>query len=246
MQTQYPFILYASLPVLLIWWIFCREKVGYSFPNSLMKKYSRIPFSLMFIWILRCSMIFLTFLLLAVPSISTTHKVPLSSGKSVTLVLDISKSMLADDIAPSRLERAKNLLISFLSHESTNQYGLVIFAGKAFVLSPLTTDREGLSNMIQHISTDTIKQNLPGLSGTNIGDALLASDMLNQRKDLKTQDIILMTDGRANIGIDPITAAEYLRSHGARVSAIGIGESSGALLSYIGSDGRREYFYDEK
>lgn len=178
-------------------------------------------------------MIFLTFLILAFPSFSLVRKVPVSSDKSVTLVLDISKSMLADDIAPSRLERAKDLLISLLSHESTNQYGLVIFAGKAFVLSPLTTDREGLKNMIQNITTDTIRQNLPGLSGTNIGDALLASDILNHHLDLKTKDIILITDGRANIGIDPITAAEYLRSHGSRVSAIGIGESSGALLSYI-------------
>ena len=233
MQIQYPLILYASFPVLLIWWIFCREKVGYSFPNSLMRVYSRTPISLMIIWILRCSMIFLTFLLLATVSINTTRKVPLSSGKSVTLVLDISKSMLADDIPPSRLERAKDLLISFLSHESTNQYGLVIFAGKAFVLSPLTTDRSGLKNMIRNITTDTIKQNLPGLSGTNIGDALLASDILDQHQNLKTKDIILMTDGRANLGIDPITAAEYLRSHGARVLTIGIGESSGTLLSYI-------------
>ena len=106
-------------------------------------------------------MIFLTFLLLATVSISTTQKIPLSSGKSITLVLDISKSMLADDIAPSRLERAKEILVNFLSHQSTNQYGLVIFAGKAFVLSPLTTDREGLKNIIRNITTDTIKQNLP-------------------------------------------------------------------------------------
>lgn len=53
MQIQYLFILLASLPVLLIWWIFFREKIGYSFPNSLMREYSKTPFFLIYMWILR-------------------------------------------------------------------------------------------------------------------------------------------------------------------------------------------------
>ena len=117
--------------------------------------------------------------------------------------------MLADDIAPNRLERAKEVLISFLREESVDRYGLVIFAGKAFILSPLTTDTRALQSSLSTVTTDTIKQFLPGLSGTNIGDALLAGELLES--DIATgSTLILITDGRANIGIDPRTAARVL------------------------------------
>lgn len=245
MNFQYPFILFLSIPFLILWWIFLREKVGYSFPNSLMKKYSRISTKFMILWLVRCSIIFLTFLILSAPSYTKTEKKTLYSNKSITLVLDISKSMLADDISPSRLEWAKKVLISFLERESSNQFGLVICAGKAFTLSPLSYDRSAIINIIRNITTDTIKQQLPWLSGTNIGDALLAADKL-VRSESGNNTVILITDGRANIGINPITSAEYLHDHKTAIYTIGIGESSGTILSYLDNDGKRQYFFDEK
>lgn len=69
--------------------------------------------------------------------------------------------MLADDIRPSRLSEAKDLIESFLTHPSIDQYGLIIFAGKPFLLSPLTEDHRALSEIITSVTTDTIRQNLP-------------------------------------------------------------------------------------
>lgn len=114
MYFEYPLILVSILPIILIWWFFGREKTGYIFPNSLMKKYSRYSYSLIFLWFLRLSMIILTFLLIASPYAHTEKKVPLGGEKNIVLILDISKSMLADDITPNRLDRAKEVIREFL------------------------------------------------------------------------------------------------------------------------------------
>lgn len=161
MHIAYPSFLILASVVLLFWWFFFREKVGLPFPNRLMRRYARLDWRISLIWILRGLCITLVFLILANPTTSISQRIPLSAGNPIILTLDISKSMLADDIRPSRIERAKGVIDAFLAHESANQYGLVIFAGKAFTLSPLTTDRTGLRNIIENITTDTIRQYLP-------------------------------------------------------------------------------------
>lgn len=106
-------------------------------------------------------MIVFIFFLLAEPSMVSVEKVSVSPGKDIVLILDLSKSMLADDIVPSRLEGAKEVLLSFLDRASIDRFGLIVFAGKAFILSPLTEDRRGVSDIIRHITPDTIRQYLP-------------------------------------------------------------------------------------
>lgn len=246
MHFEYPLIFVLIVPVLLIWWFFGREKVWYVFPNSLMKKYSRYSFFLIFLWFLRVSMICLTFLLIASPHAYREKKVPIGGEKNIVLILDISKSMLADDIVPNRLDRAKEVIREFLGKWEWVRFWLIVFAGKPFVLSPLTDDIRWLQEIVDTLTTDTIRQNLPWLSGTNIGDALLLSPTLTTSG--QDQTIVLITDGRANIGTDPLIALDYLsrRIQSSPIYTIGIGNASGSILSYLDSDGERKYFYDEQ
>jgi Ca-activated chloride channel family protein len=106
-------------------------------------------------------MIFLTFLILSIPHISISEDVPIYNDTTLTLVLDISKSMLADDIAPDRLTRAKELLTRLIRHDGIDQFALVIFAGKPFIFSPPSSDKNGLIEILDSITTDSIQQNKP-------------------------------------------------------------------------------------
>lgn len=190
-------------------------------------------------------MIFLTFLIIASPHAYREKKVPIGGEKNIVLILDISKSMLADDIAPNRLDRAKEVIREFLGKWEWVRFWLIVFAGKPFVLSPLTDDIRWLQEIVDTLTTDTIRQNLPWLSGTNIGDALLLSPALTASG--QDQTIVLITDGRANIGTDPHIALDYLsRTQSSPIYTIGIGNASWSILSYLDSDGERKYFYDEQ
>ena len=134
--------------------------------------------------------------------------------------------MKADDIKPNRLEKAKEVIDTFLSKNTSLPIGYIVFAGKPFVLTPRTTDRESLRTMVQDTYTESINQGLKDTSGTNIGDALILGNSLITSSGSKGS-IILITDGRANIGIDPLIAAKESAKQGIRIYTIGIGEASG-------------------
>lgn len=140
------------------------------------------------------------------------------------LVMDISKSMLAEDIAPNRIEAAKKTIDTFLQRLDSDRVGILLFAGKPFASVPLTFDYDAVRTVFTDISTDSINQTIPGLSGTAIGDAILsATDTLDRNAEKnRTKTIILLTDGEANIGIDPTIATKYAHEKHVRIYTIGI------------------------
>lgn len=79
-------------------------------------------------------------------------------------MFDISKSMLAEDLAPNRLEAAKRVLANFVAKRDGDRFALVVFAGKPFLLAPLTGDTEAFLAILSKVTTDTIRQELPGFS----------------------------------------------------------------------------------
>ena len=131
--------------------------------------------------------------------------------QDIMIVFDISLSMLAEDISPSRILIAKSVVRDFISERQSDRIGLIIFAGKPFVSVPFSTDYSGISSIVSGLSPDLIRQDLPGLSGTNIGDALLLANMAYSGSRSQAKSIILLTDGRANIGIDPMISASESR-----------------------------------
>jgi len=142
-------------------------------------------------------------------------------GRDVVFLLDVSKSMLAEDLAPNRLERAKLAILDCLESLQGDRIGLVAFAGTAVVKCPLTLDYGFFRMMLNNISTDSISR-----GGTLIGDALrkVMTDVFDdQVKEYK--DIILITDGEDHDSF-PVEAAKYVGEKGVRLIAIGLGDEN--------------------
>lgn len=153
------------------------------------------------------------------------------NGIDIVLVLDISNSMRASDLYPTRLEVAKKVLIDFIQEMENNRLGFVIFAWKPFTSIPLTFDYNILTQTIGWLTTNHINQELWGLWWTAIWDAVLISQTLFQKtKDISQAEyekrekvIILLTDGDANIWINPILAARWAQKEWIKIYTIWIG-----------------------
>jgi Ca-activated chloride channel family protein len=141
-----------------------------------------------------------------------------TEGIDIILGMDISSSMLAEDLKPNRLEAAKNVAASFINGRSNDNIGLVVFSGESFTQCPLTTDHAVLLNLFKDIHSGMIED------GTAIGLGL--ANAVSRIKDSQaiSKVIILLTDGSNNRGeIAPVTAAEIARTFGIRVYTIGVG-----------------------
>jgi hypothetical protein len=165
----------TGICLLVIWWVYGREKIGYSSINPLLKKYSYIPYEIKILWTIRICIFILIGSLWLDLHMMKKYWVNISLSKNIIFALDISQSMKADDISPSRIDKAKEVLIGFLSRPGIDAIGFTIFAGRTFVLSPPTYDHISLQSLIRETTTDTIDQSQADTSGSNIGDAIIAS-----------------------------------------------------------------------
>ncbi len=143
----------------------------------------------------------------------------------IILCIDVSRSMLAEDIKPNRLEVAKNRIRDFVKLRPTDRIAVVIFSEKVFTLLPLTTDPALVDQVLSEISIGYLG------SGTNIGDGLALSVARAVNSDTKNKVIILLTDGVANVGtMTPIQAAEEAKKYGIKVYTIGLGTDEDAKI----------------
>lgn len=155
---------------------------------------------------------------MARPQSSTNWEESTTEGIDIVLTMDISGSMLAQDLKPDRLEASKNVAMDFISKRINDRVGLVIFAGESFTQCPLTTDHSVLINLFKDVKSGMVDD------GTAIGMGLATA--VNRLKDSKaiSKVIILLTDGVNNSGtIPPLTAAEIAEKFGIRVYTIGVG-----------------------
>lgn len=144
-----------------------------------------------------------------------------SEGIDIVLALDVSDSMLETDLQPNRLEAAKRVARAFVRGRFQDRIGLVVFAGDAFSLCPLTTDYELLHQSIGEVGSGLIRT-----AGTAIGSALGVG--INRLRDSKAKSkiIVLLSDGENTAGsLDPITAAELAEAYGIRVYTIAVGQA---------------------
>ncbi len=184
----------------------------------------RIPISVSHvkrIWKYNIVLLALIFIIIALtrPAWNPKPETIERSGRDVVFLVDVSKSMLAEDLVPNRLERAKLAILDCIERLEGDRIGLVAFAGTAAVKCPLTLDYGFFRMMINDISTDSIAR-----GGTLIGDALrrVMTDVFdNQVKEFK--DIILITDGEDHDSF-PVEAAQAAGEKGIRIIAIGLGD----------------------
>lgn len=158
-------------------------------------------------------------------------------GRDVVFLLDVSKSMLAEDLAPNRLERAKLAITDCLDTLQGDRVGLIAFAGAAAVKCPLTLDYAFFRAMAEDISVNSITR-----GGTLIGDAVrLAVDQVFDDQDKQFKDLVLITDGDDHDSF-PVQAAEDASQHGIRIIAIGLGdETQGQRIPITDQNGQKTF-----
>ena len=145
-------------------------------------------------------------------------------GRDLVFLLDTSLSMLADDIQPDRLSRARFEISSLLDRMQGDRVGLVPFAGDAFVLCPLTTDYAAVRLFLDGVDTEIISE-----PGTNLARALEVGGSAFDTKEREHRVMILITDGEELEG-DALAAATGIREQGVRLYAIGIGTPDGVPI----------------
>ena len=183
-------------------------------------------------------MVVLVLLIVAVarPQFGQKEKIVKRQGCEVMVALDISNSMLAEDVAPNRLDRAKQMLSKMMDNMVDDKVGLVVFAGEAFTQLPITCDYVSAKMFL-----NTITPSLIPTQGTAIGAALERSILsFGSQESDAGRAIILITDGE-NHEDDAIAAATKAKERGIKVFVVGIGKPEG---SPIPKPGTNDYFKD--
>jgi len=186
------------------------------------------------------AIVFLT-IALARPQTVTEEKQMTKNGVDILVALDVSESMLAEDLQPNRMEAAKKYIDEFVSEVKNDRVGLEVFAGKPFTQSPMSFDYNVIRYYLSEISTDTIDQQRRDLGGTAIGDAIVAAVNRFHNDDERTKVLVLLTDGEANVGVDPVIAAEHARSNGIKIYTVGLGSQEGAPVPVDTGNGQKVY-----
>lgn len=196
------------------------------------KRETRVVKAVLFLLALFCLAI-----ALARPAWNQKDLVIKRTGRDVVFMLDVSRSMLAEDLLPNRLEHAKLAIGDVVDRLSGDRVGLVAFAGNAVIKCPLTLDYGFFRMSLDSISTQSVSR-----GGTMMGDALrtvLSEVFDDQAKQYK--DIILITDGEDHESF-PVEAAKAAAEKGIRLIVIGLGdEKEGQRIPIVGPDGKKSF-----
>ena len=163
--------------------------------------------------------------LLAQPQYGLSSGKPIKKqGIEVIFALDVSQSMLAQDVQPSRLERSKLLISTLAERMPNNKIGLNVFAGEAYPILPLTNDLVSANLFLDQISTDMVS-----LQGTNLGAAIRLADKSFSNNKKVGKAIVVITDGE-NHEEGAVEAARLAANSGEHVFVLGVGSTSGAQI----------------
>ena len=233
----YYFLLLLLLIPAILWYVLKRKQryaslqVSNTFafqqmPKTWKQRCQHLPF------VLRCLVFSLVVVVLARPQSVDSWQNTSTEGIDIVVALDISTSMLAEDLKPNRLEAAKSIASSFVADRHNDNIGLVLFAGESCTQCPLTTDHAVLMNLFGSIQCGMIED------GTAIGLGLANAVSRVKDSQAKSKVIILLTDGTNNRGdIDPLTAAELAKTFGIRVYTIGVGKKGKAPYPFQTANG---------
>ena len=173
--------------------------------------------------LLRCVAFVLLVCIMARPQTHNSWDNKQVEGIDIMLVMDVSTSMLAEDLKPNRMEAAKSVAAEFISDRPNDNIGLTIFAGEAFTQCPMTTDHASLLNLLHTVRTDIAARGIIS-DGTAIGMGIANAGSRLKDSKAKSKVAILLTDGSNNMGdISPLTSAQIAKSFGIRVYTIGVG-----------------------
>ena len=244
-NTEYLYAL-ILIPVLIIWFVMVlkfRKNALAKFgdlkllenlmPNVSVKRYK---------WKFFLILLALTSLILGIanPQIGSELKTVKRKGVEVIIALDVSNSMLAEDINPNRLTRAKRAISKLINDLNGNNIGMIVFAGEAYVQLPVTSDYASAKMFLNSINTDMVN-----VQGTAIGSAIELAEESFTKDNNKNKALIIITDGE-NHEDDAIKLAEEVNKKGIIVSTIGLGSTKGTPIPVVDKFGRKDYRRDNE
>lgn len=172
--------------------------------------------------------------MLARPQMGTKISQDKRQGIEVMIALDISNSMKAEDVAPSRLDKSKMMIENLVDNFTDDKVGLVVFAGDAFIQLPITSDYVSAKMFLQNIDPSLIAS-----QGTNLAEAVGLSSRSFTKQDNVGRAIIVITDGEDHEG-GAVEAAKQAQKNGMRVFVLGVGSTKGTPIP----DGNGGYMKD--
>ncbi|MDD6892436.1 MAG: VWA domain-containing protein [Bacteroidales bacterium] len=240
-NIEYLLLLLLLLPY-IVWYVLKRKRTEPTLQVSTTRMYMQVSRSwklylLHVPFVLRVAAFVLLVLVLARPQTTDNWQNTELEGIDIMMAVDVSTSMLAEDLKPNRLEAAKQVASEFINGRPNDNIGLTIFAGESFTQCPLTVDHGVLLNLFHSIKGDIAQRGLIE-DGTAIGMGI--ANAVSRLKDSKAKSkvIILLTDGSNNRGdISPLTAAEIAKQFGIRIYTIGVGTNGTApypMQTYAG------------
>ena len=237
------FLLFLPLIAYIVWYVLRSSRTEPSLQVSTTSMYDDMPKNWTLYlrhlpFVLRVAALSLLIIVLAQPQTTENWQNQDVEGIDIMLAVDVSTSMLAEDLKPNRLEAAKQVASEFISGRPNDNIGLTIFAGQSFTQSPLTTDHVMLMSIFNNVKCDIVTNGLLE-DGTAIGDGIANAVTRLRESKAKSKVIILLTDGSNNKGeISPLTAAEIAKTFGIRVYTIGVGSNGTApypVKTYAGT-----------
>lgn len=158
------------------------------------------------------------------PKIGTKLETVKREGVDIVFAVDVSKSMLAEDIAPNRLEKSKQLVTQIINNLASDRIGIIAYAGKAFPQLPITTDYAAAKMFLQNMNTDMLSS-----QGTAINEAINLSRTYFDDKEQTNRVVIIISDGEDHSD-SAASVAEQAREEGIRIFTIGVGDVKGGPI----------------
>ena len=224
--------LFLVLPLAIGWLFYKRNQLSATVKMSSLEPFKQnrtfLAKAKPFLYVLRILALSSIIIALARPrSVDVTSKSKTTKGIDIVMAIDVSSSMLANDLKPNRLEALKKVASTFVQDRINDRIGLVVYAGESYTRTPVTSDK---TIILQSLKTIEYDDSIIA-DGTGIGVGLATA--INRIKDSKAKSriIILLTDGVNNSGtIDPRTASEIAKEYGIKVYTIGIGTNGQAMF----------------
>ncbi|WP_282135026.1 vWA domain-containing protein [Seonamhaeicola maritimus] len=194
--------------------------------KALLKKLS--PNTSLFKSVLKISVLSLAFLCLTLalvnPKIGTKLETVKREGVDIVFAVDVSKSMLAEDIAPNRLDKSKQLVTQIINNLASDRVGIIAYAGKAFPQLPITTDYASAKMFLQGMNTDMLSS-----QGTAIGEAIKLATTYFDDEEQTNRVLIIISDGEDH-SEEAAAVAEEASEEGIRIFTIGVGDEKGGPI----------------
>ena len=231
------------LPAVILWHLFTWRKAQPELKMSSLSGFSKQKsfLSLIYPILFAFRILAMTLIIFAIArpqTVDVSTRTKTNNGIDIVMAIDVSSSMLAQDLKPDRLSALKRVAATFVDDRTSDRIGLVVYAGESYTKTPITSDKSIIKGALREISYQGLIED-----GTAIGMGLATS--VNRLKDsrAKSKVIILLTDGVNNSGfIDPKIATELAVEFGIKTYTIGLG-SNGTALAPVGILPNGEFQY---